>query len=97
MPEFTAEIDIDPSEFISDCSSSEIDELIETLHEDGHLTEYFKLNEILDPNSYIVIVGPDANLMDIEWSEVMVKLSRNRLMLSNDEEELIKKIANRLV
>ena len=76
MPEFTAEIDIDPSEFISDCSSSEIDELIETLHEDGHLTEYFKLNEILDPNSYIVIVGPDANLMDIEWSEVMVKLSR---------------------
>ena len=97
MPEFTAEIDIDPSEFISDCSSSEIDELIETLHEDGHLTEYFKLNEILDPNSYIVIVGPDANLMDIEWSEVMVKLSRNRLMLSSEEEELIKKIANRLV
>ena len=97
MPEFTAEIDIDPSEFISYCSSSEIDELIETLHEDGHLTEYFKLNEILDPNSYIVIVGPDANLMDIEWSEVMVKLSRNRLMLSNEEEELIKKIANRLV
>ena len=97
MPEFTAEIDIDPSEFISDCSSSEIDELIETLHEDGHLTEYFKLNEILDPNSYIVIVGPDANLMDIEWSEVMVKLSRNRFMLSNEEEELIKKIANRLV
>ena len=97
MPEFTAEIDIDPSEFVSDCSSSEIDELIEILHEDGHLTEYFKLNEGLDPNSYIVIVGPDANLMDIEWSEVMVKLSRNRLMLSNEEEELIKKIANRLV
>ena len=97
MPEFTAEIDIDPSEFVSDCSTSEIDELIEILHEDGHLTEYFKLNEILDPNSYIVIVGPDANLMDIEWSEVMVKLSRNRLMLSNEEEELIKKIANRLV
>ena len=97
MPEFTAEIDINPSEFVSDCSSSEIDELIETLHEDGLLTEYFKLNEILDPNSYIVIVGPDANLMDIEWSEVMVKLSRNRFMLSNEEEELIKKIANRLV
>jgi|LauGreDrversion4_2_1035121.scaffolds.fasta_scaffold123133_5 hypothetical protein len=97
MPEFTAEIDIDPSEFVSDCSTSEIDELIEILHEDGHLTEYFKLSEILDPNSYIVIVGPDANLMDIEWSEVMVKLSRNRLMLSNEEEELIKKIANRLV
>ena len=97
MPEFTAEIDINPSEFVSDCSSSEIDELIETLHEDGLLTEYFKLNEILDPNSYIVIVEPNANLMDIEWSEVMVKLSRNRFMLSNEEEELIKKIANRLV
>lgn len=97
MPEFTAEIDIDPSEFVSDCSSSEIDELIEILHEDGHLTEYFKLNEVLDPNSYVVILGPEANLMDIEWSEVIVKLSRNRLMLSSEEEELIKKIANRLV
>ena len=97
MPEFTAEIDIDPSEFVSDCSSSEIDELIEILHEDGHLSEYFKLNEILDPNSYIVIVEPNANFMDIEWSEVILKLSRNRLMLSSEEEELIKKIADRLV
>lgn len=97
MPEFTAEIDIDPSEFISDCSASEIYELIETLHEDGHLAEYFKLSKILDPNSSIVIVKPNANLMEIEWSEVIIKLSRNRLMLSSEEEGLIKKITERLV
>lgn len=97
MPEFTAEIDIDPSEFVLDCSSKEINELIKTLHDDGHLTEYFKLNKILDPNSSIVIVEPNANLMEIEWSEVITKLSRNRLILFSEEEELIKKIANRLV
>jgi hypothetical protein len=97
MPEFSAEIDIDPSEFVSDCSSSEINELIEALHEDGHLTEYFKMNKIPDTNPSIVIVEPNANLMDIEWLDVIVKLSRNRLMLSSEEEELIKKIANRLV
>lgn len=97
MPEFTAEIDIDPSEFVSDCSTKEINELIETLHDNGHLTEYFKLNKIPDPNSSIVIVEPTANLMDIEWSEIIIKLSKNRLMLSSEEEELIKKLANRLV
>jgi thiaminase len=34
MPEYTAEIDISPDEFISDCSSSEIKEIIEALIEE---------------------------------------------------------------
>lgn len=97
MPEFTAEIDIDPSEFVSDCSSREIDELIQALHEDGHLNEYFKLYKIEDPNHPIIVEEPNGNLMDIEWKEITDKLSRNRLILSQEEEETIKKIASRLI
>jgi hypothetical protein len=37
MPEFVAEIDIDPDEFVSECSSSEIKQLIKALIEDGHI------------------------------------------------------------
>lgn len=88
MPEYTAEIDIDPSEFVSDCSSSEIKELIEALHEDGHLEDYFKEHKIEQPKE---------NLMDLEWSEVIAKLSRNRLLMTAEEEETIKKIALRLL
>lgn len=97
MPEFTAEIDIDPSEFVSDCSSSEIEELIEALHEDGHLEDYFKEHKIADPNYSIVLEDSKGNLMDLEWSEVIVKLSRNRLLMTAEEEETIKKIASRLL
>lgn len=97
MPEFTAEIDIDPSEFVSDCSSREIDELIEALHEDGHLKEYFKEHKIADPNYSIVLEQSKGNLMDLEWSEVIVKLSRNRLLMTTEEEQTIKKIASRLL
>lgn len=38
MPTFYAEdIDVDPDEFVSSCSSSEIEELIDALVEDGHI------------------------------------------------------------
>jgi hypothetical protein len=37
MPEFTTEIDIDPSEFIDSCSKRERDRLVEILIEDGYI------------------------------------------------------------
>ena len=37
MPDFSTSIDIEPWEFVSECSKTEIQELIETLIEDGHL------------------------------------------------------------
>lgn len=37
MPEFTAEVDIDPSEYLDSCSKSEKQELIKWLIEDGDL------------------------------------------------------------
>lgn len=96
MPDFTAEIEIEPYEYVNDCSSSEIEDLIEVLHQDGLLKDYFQKNGIIDPHS-VIEIKPNGNLFDVEWTSVIVKLSRNRLMLTTEEEETIKKIAEKLI
>ena len=87
MPEFYVEdIDIDPSEFIDACSKREIEELIDALAEDGYIPKPIK-----------PVPLEDKNLMDEEWDEIMAKLGGlGRLRLTNEEEEIIRKIANRL-
>jgi len=87
MPTFYAEdIEIDPDEFVSSCSSREIEELIDALVEDGYITK---------PVNDIPLT--DKNLMDEDWDEVIIKIGgRGRLRLTNEEEEIIRKIANRL-
>ncbi len=96
MADFTAEIEIEPWEYLNNCSSGEIKELIECLHKDGELKEYFEGQGIIDPDS-VIDIGVNGNILDLEWTEVVVKLSRNRLMLTPEEEEVIKKIAKRLI
>jgi hypothetical protein len=96
MPDFTAEIEIEPWEYVNDCSSGEIEELIECLHNDGSLKDYFAKHGVIDPDS-VIEIGEKGNILDIEWTETIVKLSKNRLMLTPEEEETIKKIAERLV
>lgn len=86
MPTFYAEdIDIDPDEFVSSCSSREIEELIDVLVEDGHIPKISDIAPI------------DKNLLDEEWDGVIGKIAGlGRLRLTNEEEETIRKIANRL-
>jgi len=87
MPEFYVEdIDIDPSEFVSACSKREIGELIDALAEDGYIA-----------NPINSVPAEDKNLLDEEWDGVIGKLAgRGRLRLTNEEEDIIRKIANRL-
>lgn len=84
MPEFETYIDIDPDEFIDNCSKREIQELIESLVDSGHI-------------SRTAISTPDdkKSVLDLEWDEIMDKLIKNRVMLSNDEEEIIRNISKR--
>jgi hypothetical protein len=96
MPDFTAEIEIEPREYVNDCSSGEIEELIECLHNDGSLKDYFAKHGVIDPDS-VIEIGEKGNILDIEWTETIVKLSKNRLMLTPEDEETIKKITQRLV
>lgn len=84
MPDFYVDdLDISPSDFVDACSKREIAELIEILIEDGYVDNQsiLKTNGTYDDESY---------------TKALVKLSESRRRLTNEEEEIIKKIADRL-
>jgi hypothetical protein len=83
MPEFRNYVDIDPSDYVWECSKSEIKELIEVLNEKGYIS------------TSSGVIGED-NLMDLEYKNALDKLYSKRVYLTLEEEEIIKKIANRL-
>ena len=82
MPTFYAsDIDIDPDEYLDNCSSWEKEKLVEYLREEGYITDE----------------DPGSSVLDLEWAEVIRKISgKARLLLTSEEEEIIKKIAARL-
>ena len=83
MANFKTYVDIEPGEFIENCSSREIKELVDILIEEGHL------------DGEPVTSERHHNILDEEWVKTIGKLNRSRLLLSNEEENLIKNIANR--
>ena len=84
MPDFYVDdLNISPSDFVDACSKREIAELIEILVEDGYV----------DNQS---ILTSNRTYSDESYTKALVKLSESRLRLTNEEEEIIKKIADRL-
>jgi hypothetical protein len=84
MPDFYVDdLDISPSDFVDACSNREINQLIEILIEDGYISKESFLNS-------------EGTYDDTSYTEALVKLGDSRLRLTNEEEEIIKKIANRL-
>jgi hypothetical protein len=84
MPDFYVDdLNISPSDFVDACSKKEINELIEILIEDGYID-----NESISTNN----VTYDDEL----YGKVLIKLSKSRHRLTNEEEEIIKKIADKL-
>jgi hypothetical protein len=87
MPEFAAEIDIDPDEYVSECSSSEIKQLIKALIEDGHIMPH------------MVITDEDVNLpniLDKEWDVICEKIRQSRLVIPQSDEDTIREIFKKL-
>jgi hypothetical protein len=88
MPEFTAEVDIDPSEFIDSCSNGELKRLVEILEEDGHIepsqSSKSKSNGVRRPN-----------INDEIFWESLNKLAKCRDLLSVEEENFINNLANK--
>jgi ribosomal protein S8 len=85
MPDFYVDdLDISPGEFVDACSEREISQLIEVLKDDGYLND-------------IIVVQDDAkSIHDEMFLEALFKLGKSRHRLTNEEEEIIKVIANRL-
>ena len=83
--EVEAEFDIDVEDFIDECSDREIEKLIKYLIEEGKL-----------PN-FLTKYGQSQNLSvnDVLWFETISKIQGNRLAMTDEEIEIIEKIAKR--
>jgi hypothetical protein len=88
MPEFTAEVDIDPSEFIDSCNSRELKRLVEILEEDGHIQPS---EETTSKNNGV----RKPNINDQRFWESLDHLAKCRDLLTITEEEFINNLANR--
>lgn len=88
MPEFTAEVDIDPSEFIDSCSRRERDRLIEILVEDGYIEP-----DQSTKNSNTGVRKPNIN--DLTFWDSLDKLAKCRDLLSIQEENFINNLATK--
>lgn len=88
MPEFTAEVDIDPSEFIDSCSRRERDRLIEILIEDGYIQP-----DQDTKNGNTGVRKPNIN--DQTFWDSLDKLAKCRDLLSIEEENFINNLANK--
>jgi hypothetical protein len=88
MPSFTSyvetdvDVDIDVEEFIDQCSDEDIDEIIQILIEQGRMTKLFTSSK-------------HSLYTEQVWDETLNKLLINRLSLTNEEIEIIEKIAKR--
>ena len=87
MPDFSTEIDIYVDEFWNECSRSEKNELIDLLVEEGHVTRV--------PNSSINDEIQKPSLIEIEWNDMIDKLSELRQRITVEEEEMIKNLVNK--
>ena len=72
-------------EFLSNCSPREIEKLIDSLIEDGYLNSNAVKNQ--EPNS--------LNIIEMEWEVVLDNLKQKRLIVSNEDEEIIKLISKK--
>ncbi len=86
MPEFSIDdLDIDPCDYLDACSGREIKEVIEWLVDNDHILK-----------SRVGGVGNKAlNVNDIMFQENVSAISRSKLLLSNEEEEIISKIGEK--
>lgn len=83
MPEFTTEIDIDPYEYVDECSRHEKQELIDELVSRGFVLQ------ISSPS------GTQSNLLEIEWINNIAKLATLRQRVTLEEEQAIKELVSK--
>jgi hypothetical protein len=86
MPEFSSDIDIEPSEFIDNCSKREIKELIEILVDDGHL-----------PKSVLRKSNTSYSRLEEEFSDKLDELSKKYHSISSEDEEILNKIFKKYI
>jgi hypothetical protein len=86
------DVDINVDEFLEECSLSDIDCVIDWLKDEKHINDTdIELEEIIENK----ITDGGLSILESEWYEYVFKLSKLRLMISNQDEEIIKNIINK--
>ena len=83
MPDFTTEIDIDPYEYVDECSRHEKQELIDELVDRGFVLQISSPSE------------KQPNLLEIEWLSNIAKLATLRQRVTLEEEQAIKELVSK--
>jgi hypothetical protein len=81
MPDFETWVDIDVDDFYHECSDREKKELAEMLIEDKFASPFNGLSDTIG---------------EADLDQAIAKITQFRLSLTTEEEELIKKIGNRV-
>lgn len=76
--------DVDIEDFLNECSDRDIENIITYLIEDGVLHE-----------KEIFVISQDGSLYEQEINGILQKINKNKLQLTIEEEETLRKIANR--
>jgi hypothetical protein len=81
MPEFEAWVDVDVDDFYYECRDRDKKALAEMLIEDGYASPFN---------------GTNDTIAETDLDEAITKILHFRMQLTVEEEELIKKIGNRV-
>ena len=78
-------VDVDIDDILWDMSSDELQSLADDLYNDGYIPKQLSGG----------VSEERKNIFDLEWDELLQKMSKLRLQLSNEDEENIRKILSK--
>lgn len=87
MPEFDTYVVVEVDEFWSECSTREKEELIDMLVEDGLVLRTSPKGVISEERL--------PSIPELDWQELINKLSQIRLMISSEDEQTIRNILSK--
>lgn len=78
-------VDIDIDDILYDMSSDELQNLVDDLYDDGYVPKQLSGG----------VSEEQKNVLDMEWDELVKKMSKLRLQISIADEETLRNILNK--
>lgn len=78
-------VDIDIDDILYDMSSDELQNLVDDLYDDGYVPKQLSGG----------VSEEQKNVLDLEWDELVKKMSKLRLQISIADEETLRNILNK--
>ena len=78
-------IDVDIDDILYGMTEYEIQEMIDSLYEDGYIPTQLSVD----------VPEEQKNIIDLEWDTLVNKLAKSRLQMSNEDEQTIRNILSK--